>query len=291
MKSSAAHRSIFRNPLFLILPSILILICFLLLPYITMVVMSFRTPSTSKPYAPGFTLSNYMKALTDPYYLNVLSNTLLFGFITTIVCLALGYPVAYHLARIKSRYKGLLYVGILSPLLAGVVIRCYGWIVLLADNGLINDLLRKTGMIQSQVHLMYNYLGVGIGLVHVYLPFMILPILGNIQGIDPALEAAARSLGASKIKSFFRIVLPLSLPGIQSGTILVFVLTISAYVIPILLGGFKVMIMPTLVVQQILESFLWPFGAALALIMFAATVLIIFLYIKIMARLMRGVVG
>jgi putative spermidine/putrescine transport system permease protein len=146
-------------------------------------------------------------------------------------------------------------------------------------------------MIHSQVHLMYNYLGVGIGLVHVYLPFMILPILGNIQGIDPALEAAARSLGASKIKSFFRIVLPLSLPGIQSGTILVFVLTISAYVIPILLGGFKVMIMPTLVVQQILEAFLWPFGAALALIMFAAAVLIIFLYIKIMARLMRGVVG
>jgi len=255
-----------------------------------MVVMSFRIPSTSKPFEPGFTLANYIKALTDPYYLNVLRNTVLFGLVTTIICLALGYPVAYHLARTKSRYKGLLYAGILSPLLVGVVIRCYGWIVILADNGLINDILKKMGIIQSHVQLMYNYFGVGVGLVHVFLPFMILPILGNIQGIDPALEAAARSLGASKIKTFLKVILPLSLPGIQSGTILVFVLTISAYVIPILLGGFKVMIMPTLVVQQVLESFLWPFGAALALIMFTAAVFIIFLYIKIMARLMKGVV-
>lgn len=290
MKNPPRHKSIFSKSLFLILPCIIILICFFFLPYITMVVMSFRPPSTSKPYEPGFTLSNYIKALTDPYYLSVLRNTLLFGLITTLICLALGYPVAYHLARTKSRYKGFLYAGILSPLLVGVVIRCYGWIVILADHGLINDMLKKIGLIQSHVQLMYNFFGVGVGLVHVFLPFMILPILGNIQGIDPALEAAARSLGASKVKTFLKIILPLSLPGIQSGTILVFVLTISAYVIPILLGGFKVMIMPTLVVQQVLESFLWPFGAALALIMFAAAVFIIFLYIKVMARLMRGVV-
>ena len=255
-----------------------------------MVIMSFRTPSTSKPFDPGFTLFNYIKALTDPYYLGVLGDTLLFGIITTAVCLVLGYPVAYHLARSKSRYKGFLYAGILSPLLVGVVIRCYGWMVILADNGLINDILIKIGIIKTNAHLMYNYFGVGVGLVHVFLPFMILPILGNIQSIDPALEAAARSLGASKMKTFFRVVLPLSLPGIQSGAILVFVLTISAYVIPILLGGFKVMIMPTLVVQQVLESFLWPFGAALAMIMFAAALIVIFLYIKIMTRLMRGVV-
>jgi len=290
VKNHPSRKFLFRKSLFLILPSIIILICFFFLPYITMVVMSFRTPSTSKPYETGFTFSNYTKALTDAYYLNVLKNTLLFGFITTVICLVLGYPVAYHLARTKSRYKGFLYAGILSPLLVGVVIRCYGWIVILADNGLVNDMLKKMGLIQSHAQLMYNYFGVGVGLVHVFLPFMILPILGNLQGVDPALEAAARSLGASKTKTFFWIVLPLSLPGIQSGTILVFVLTISAYVIPILLGGFKVMIMPTLVVQQVLESFLWPFGAALALIMFTAAVLIIFLYIRIMARLMRGVV-
>jgi len=250
-------------------------------------VMCFRVPSASKPFEVGFTLANYLKALTDPYYLGVLGRTLLFGLVTTAICLFLAYPVAYHLARTRSRYKSVLYVGILSPLLVGVVIRCYGWIVLLADNGLINNLLKDIGLIQSQVHLMYNYLGIGIGLVHVYLPFMILPILGSIQSINPALEDAARSLGASKTMTFFKVVLPLSLPGIQSGTILVFVLTISAYVIPILLGGFKVMLMPTLVVQQVLESFLWPFGAALALILFAAAVFIVFLYIKIMARMIK----
>lgn len=290
MKNPPGRKSIFQKSLFLILPSIIILICFFFLPYLTMVVMSFRVPSTSKAYEPGFTLDNYIKALTDPYYLGVLRDTLLFGLITTIICLALGYPVAYHLARTKSRYKGFLYAGILSPLLVGVVIRCYGWIVILADNGLVNDILKKMGVIESHVQLMYNFFGVGVGLVHVFLPFMILPILGNIQGIDPALEAAARSLGASKIKTFLKIVLPLSLPGIQSGTILVFLLTISAYVIPILLGGFKVMIMSTLVVQQVLESFLWPFGTALAMIMFAAVVFIFFLYLKMMAQLMRGVV-
>ena len=273
--------------LFLVLPCLMILLVFFFIPYINMILMSFRVPSTSKPFEVGFTLANYLKALTDSYYLGVLGRTVLFGLVTTGICLLLAYPVAYHLARTRSRYKSVLYVGILSPLLVGVVIRCYGWIVLLADNGLINNLLKDFGLVQSQVQLMYNYLGIGIGLVHVYLPFMILPILGSIQSINPALEDAARSLGASKAKTFFRVILPLSFPGIQSGTILVFVLTISAYVIPILLGGFKVMLMPTLVVQQVLESFLWPFGAALALIMFAAAVFIITLYIKIMARMIK----
>ena len=289
MTNPRRSESYFRSTLFLILPCLIILFCFFLIPYINMVVMSFRVPSSSKPFEAGFTFSNYIKALTDPYYLGVLGNTVAFGLITTVICLVLGYPVAYHLARNRSRYKGLLYAGILSPLLVGVVIRCYGWMVILADNGLINNFLKDLGIIQSHAQLMYNHFGVSVGLIHVFLPFMILPVLGNIQSIDPGLEAAARSLGASKTKTFLKIVLPLSLPGIQSGSILVFVLTISAYVIPILLGGFKVMIMPTLVVQQVLESFLWPFGAALALIMFAAAVFIIFMYLKIMARLMRGV--
>jgi putative spermidine/putrescine transport system permease protein len=174
-------------------------------------------------------------------------------------------------------------------LLVGVVVRCYGWIIILANNeGLINNTLREMGLVKTYVPLMYNTFGVSVGLVHIFLPFMILPLLGAIQSIDPALEEAAQSLGGSRLKIMARIVFPLSMPGVQAGTILVFVLTISSYVIPILLGGFKVMIMPTLVVQQLLDAMLWPFGAALAFLLSISGGIVVYLYLKATSRLMRG---
>jgi len=275
-----------NTALLLFLPTVIFLVLFLLVPYVNMLVMSFRTPSTSAVFAPGFTTDNYTKALTDLYYFGVLFKTVVFGMVTTAICLLIGYPVAYHLARTKSRFKGLLYVGILSPLLVGVVIRCYGWIILLANNGLINDTLIKAGLIETHLPLMYNNFGIGVGLVHVFLPFMILPILGSIQSIDPALEEAAQSLGASRAKTMFKVVLPLSLPGIQSGAILVFVLTISAYVIPILLGSFQEVIMPTLVIQLLIDAFLWPFGAALAFILSLTGAAVVIAFLKITNRYM-----
>jgi putative spermidine/putrescine transport system permease protein len=275
--------------LLLLLPALALLVAFFLVPYVNMLVMSFRVPSTSQPYAPGFTVGNYVGALTDVYYLEILWDTMVFGALTTLACLVIAYPVAYHLARSRSRYKGLLYACVLSPLLVGVVIRCYGWIILLANNGLINDSLKRAGLVGTFLPLMYNEFGVAVGLIHVFLPFMILPVLGSIQSIDPALEEAAQSLGASRLKTMWRVVIPLSLPGIQAGTILVFVLTVSSYVIPILLGGYKVMLMSTLVVQQLLDAFLWPFGAALALILSVAGALAIYLYLRFTGRLMRGI--
>jgi putative spermidine/putrescine transport system permease protein len=278
-----------RPSLLLILPTVALLVVFFLLPYANMLLMSFRVPSTVRPYAPGFTIGNYVKALTDVYYLKVLGYSFAFGVLTTAACLVIAYPVAYHLARTTSRFKGLLYACVLSPLLVGVIVRCYGWLIILANNGLINDGLRKAGLITGRLPLMYNEFGVSVGLIHIFLPFMILPLLGSIQSIDPALEEAARSLGASPFKAIRRIVIPLSLPGIQAGTILVFVLTMSAYVIPILLGGLKVMLMSTLVVQQLLDAFLWPFGAALAFILSATGAATIFVYVRMTARLMRGI--
>jgi putative spermidine/putrescine transport system permease protein len=250
--------------------------------------MSFRNPSTTAVFAPGFTVGNYTKALADPYYLGVLAQTIALGALTTAICAVVGYPVAYHLARTRSRWRGLLYVGVLSPLLVGVVIRCYGWIILLANNGLINNAVKKLGGTSHGLPLMYNSFGVGVGLVHVFLPFMILPILSAVQSIDPALEDAARSLGASRARTMLRVVIPLSLPGIQAGAILVFVLSISAYVIPILLGALKVKLMTTLVIQLLIDAFLWPFGAALAFILAATGGLIVYLFIRATGRLMRG---
>ena len=178
----------------------------------------------------------------------------------------------------------------MSPLLVGVVIRCYGWLIILGNNnGLVNNLLRDIELIERPIRFIYNYFGVSVGLVHVFLPFMILPILGAIQSIDPRLEEAAQSLGASRLRVMWRVVFPLSLPGVQAGAILVFVLTISSYVIPILLGGLNVMIMPTLVVQQLLDAMLWPFGAALAFILSIAGALSVYFYLRLTARFMRGI--
>lgn len=281
------------KPLFLLLPTAGLLVAFLLLPYLNMVVMSFRNPSTSQVFAPGFTVDNYLNALLDVdlYYLEILFDTMLFGAFTAAVCLVIGYPVAYHLARTQSRYRALLYAFVLSPLLVGVVVRCYGWMIILGNyDGLINNLLRQMGAITEPLPLMYNYLGVSIGLIHIFLPFMILPLMGAIQSIDPRLEEAAQSLGAPRWKTMLRVVLPLSMPGVQAGTVLVFVLTISSYVIPILLGGMNVMIMPTLVVQQLLDAMLWPFGAALAFILSVAGGLVVYIYFKLTTRIMRGIV-
>lgn len=273
---------------FLLLPSLLLLIGFFVLPYISMVVMSFRIPSTTSAFAPGYTIANYTKILGDSYYLELLAQTLLLGVIISAICLLIGYPVAYHLVRTTSRYKGLLYACIISPLLVGVVVRCYGWTILLANNGLINQAAKGSKLFPGGLKLMYNSFGVSIGLVHVLLPFMILPLMNTIQSIDPALEEAARSLGASKVRSFFRVTLPLSLPGIQSGVILVFMLTISAYVIPVLLGAMKFKILSTIVIQLLIDGFLWPSGAALALVLSAAGAISVLLFLRITGRLMRG---
>lgn len=255
------------GPLLLIAPAAILLCVFLVLPYLNIVVMSFRMPGQGTPYGPGFTLGNYGKFFSDFFYVQQVINTLWIGFLTTFLCLILGYPVAWQLARGASTFRALGYALVLSPLLVGIVIRSYGWTILLGNNGIINRTLTGWGLIDGPLPLMYNALGIIIALVHVFLPFMILPIMSAIQGIDPSLEAAARSLGASKITSFRRITLPLSLPGIQAGCILVFVLSLSAYVTPSLIGGLRVKTMAVTVVDALIDTFQWPFGSALALML------------------------
>ena len=255
------------GPLLLIAPAAVLLTAFLVLPYLNIVLMSFRMPGQGTPYGPGLTLANYGKFFSDIFYIQQVVNTLWIGFVTTFSCLVLGYPVAWQLARGTSSFRALGYGLVLSPLLVGIVIRSYGWTILLGNNGLINRTLMGWGLIDGPLPLMYNALGIIIALVHVFLPFMILPIMSAIQGIDPSLEAAARSLGASKLTAFRRITLPLSLPGIQAGCILVFVLSLSAYVTPSLIGGLRVKTMAVTVVDALIDTFQWPFGSAMALVL------------------------
>jgi len=277
-----------RRAFWLIAPALVLIGVFLVLPYLNIVLMSLRPPAVGAPYSAGFTLANYGNALSDGYLLGVLGDTLLLGLTVTPICLLLGYPVAYHLARTTSRWGSVLYVLVLSPLLVGVVVRSFGWLILLSGNGVINRVLLDLGLIHAGLQLMNNRLGVTIALVHVFLPFMILPMVGAIQSIDPSLESAARSLGASRLKVFWRLVLPLSWPGIQAGTILVFVLSLSAYVTPVMLGGAQVKTMSVLVVQNLIDNFQWPAGAAQALVLTACGMAAVALYAALTGRFLKG---
>jgi putative spermidine/putrescine transport system permease protein len=264
----------------LIAPAAVLLGVFLLVPYLNIVLMSFRPPATGAPYGPGLTLGNYQRALTDGYYLGQLGSTLWIALLTTAATLLVGFPVAWQLARSRSRWRPVLYGIVLSPLLVGIVVRSFGWTILLGNNGVINKAARSLGLTLAPLPLMYNTLGIVIALTHVFLPFMILPVMAALQTIDPALEAAGRSLGATRRVAFRRIVLPLALPGIQSGCILVFVLALSAYVTPVLIGGMRVKTMTLTVVDTLTDAFQWPLGSALALMLSVAGGLCVVLFAR-----------
>jgi putative spermidine/putrescine transport system permease protein len=269
------------KPLWLIAPAAAIITVFLILPYINIVVMSFRTPGNGTPYAAGFTFANYGRLISESFYILQAANTLLIGFITTALCLIIGFPVAWQLAQRDMRFRGLAYGLVLSPLLVGIVTRSYGWTILLGNNGMINRTLMNLGWVDRPLALMYNSLGIVIALVHVFLPFMILPLMSALQGIDPSIEAAARSLGASRVTAFRRIVLPLAMPGIQAGCILVFVLSLSAYVTPSLIGGLRVKTMAVSVVDALIDTFQWPFGSAMALMLSLAGAVIVLIFARL----------
>jgi putative spermidine/putrescine transport system permease protein len=271
----------------LMLPALLLLGVFFVTPYLYLLYMSFMTHTPGAPYLPIFTFENYLETVRDPFNWRIMWQTLRFGFVTSFITLVLSYPLAYHMARTSSRVKGLLMIMLLSPLLVGIVVRSYGWMILLADQGLINQAAGALGL--GSLSLMYNETGVMIGLVHIYMPFMVLSLLGSLQAIDPDLERAARSLGAGTWQTLRRVTWPLSLPGVASGTVLIFVLTVSSYVIPSLLGGYRVLTLPLLVVQTVSELFNWPAGSAMAIVFFVITITILAVYLMLMDRAMRGV--
>lgn len=277
-----------KTNILLVVPALALLLFFFVLPYANMLYMSFLTPAKDAPYHVIPTLNNYIEAISDPFNWRILGRTMWYAFLTTILTLVLGYPMAYHMSRASGRTKGLLLMLLVSPLLVGVIIRSYGWMILLADKGLINTTLLKWGLITRSLKLMYNPFGVMVGMVHIYLPFMVLSLAGNLQSIHPDVEMAGRSLGAGPWRTFWRITWPLSLPGVFAGSLLVWILAVSAYVIPALLGGNNVLTSPMLVVQTVMDKFNWPLGSAQAMVLFLVTLAVVWLYVKLMNRAMRG---
>jgi putative spermidine/putrescine transport system permease protein len=271
----------------MMLPACLLLTVAFAFPYAYMIYVSFLTHTAARTIVHLFTLKNYSEILGDPYNWAVFGRTFAAAVIVTLASLALAYPIAYHLARTRGRWQSLFLLIVLSPLLVGVVIRSYGWMILLANTGLVNSILRQAGVVAHPLPLMYNLFGVSVGLIHIFMPFMILTITGALQTIDPDLEHMARSLGADPRATFATIVWPLSLPGVYAGTVLVFVQAMSAYATPTLLGGFRVITAPILVVQTTIESFNWPMAAAMGLVLFVASLIAIGLYSRMVAARLR----
>ena len=256
----------------LLSPSLILLLVGFLGPVALMLPISFR------PYVPGqgigdtFTLQHYVRFVTDDYYLEIFGRTILLGTTVTLLTLVIGYPLAYYLARTTSRWRSWLTILVVFPLLLNLVVRTFGWIALLANRGLVNEMLAGLGWIETPIRLMFNFTGLLIGLTHIFLPFMVLMLVGAIQTIDRSVEDAARVLGANWGSTFLRVTLPLSIPGILSGSILVFVLTISALVTPRLLGGPTYKVMSTLIYDQFLALLNWPAGSAMAVLLTAMVI-------------------
>lgn len=274
----------------LLAPALLLFVGFFVVPLAVVALISVLTGNPVNDPEARLTAQHYAKLVSDRFYLDVLLVTLRLGLWTTLAALLVGYPLAWQLARMRSQTgRTLLLMAVLSPLLVGVVVRTYAWMTLLSDQGVVNTLLRSLGLTRAPVPLMYNEFGIVVALVHIYTPFMVLTLTGVIGKIDPRWEEAARNLGASRLRAFAEVTLPLSLPGIVAGSLLVFALSISAYVTPILMGGFSIITLPILIYQQVSGVFNFGFAAALGLILLLVSLAIVLAYHRAMLRVARGV--
>ena len=226
----------------------------------------------------------YIKLFTDPYYLNILVETLKLSVIVTVVCLLLGYPVSYFMVRHAGRINDLIVFCLLAPLLTSVIIRTFGWQVLLARDGPINSILVGLGIFSHRIDLVRNPISVYIALVHVMIPFMILSITAVLSGIDQGYEEAARVLGANKWRAFFHVTLPLSLDGIASGCVLVFVITNGSFLAMLLLGGGKVNTLPLLIYQQFNLTHDMVFASAMGNVLLAAALICLLVLLRFIQR-------
>jgi ABC-type spermidine/putrescine transport system permease subunit I len=270
-------------------PAVLLLLVFLILPYAEMITMSFRTSQPGTMYGLAYTADHYRKVATDTLYLDALARSLLTAAAITFACLVISYPIAWHMSRARGRKALLLYACVASPLMIGVLIRNFGWMIVVNVDGPLNRALLSVGVIDRPMRLLFTQGLVALALVHVFTPFMVLPINNALRNINPAILEASRSLGAGRIATFWKVILPLSFPGMQPGLILVFVLATAAYVTPALLGGQMVSLMPTLVVQTLVGTFDWPLGAALAVMMATAAMAVVILFSLATHRLMERV--
>lgn len=256
-----------KNIIKLALPATLLLTIFFVIPSIYIFTKVLKTDG----------IKYFTKFFMDEYYREILMSTIFTALKVTLFALILGYPTAYYLARTTSKYKNLMLMGAVLPFLVSALVRAYGWIVILGDTGIINQILQGIGIIDKPIKILYTMNGVTIGLVHLLIPYMILSIATVMQNIPTNLEYASRSLGASKWKTFQKVIFPLSLPGVITGSILVFTVSMTAFVTPKLLGGPRIKLMSTMIYQEVQVTFNWSMASAISFILLGAILVILIL--------------
>ncbi|WP_164778390.1 ABC transporter permease [Mesorhizobium sp. M7A.F.Ca.US.006.01.1.1] len=269
-------------PFVLLLPATLIFAIFFIWPLVTLTIISFHDYGRMTGIVETFTLKHYRNILFDSFYLEIVWRSMRLSLVTSIVTVVVGYPVALYLMVATARSRALVIFFILSPLMISVIVRTFGWVMILGPNGLFQSIASALGL--SGGNFLHTEAAVIVGLVNVLLPFVVLSIATSLQSVDPMIPLAATSLGASPCRVFARVIVPLSLPGVLSGMLIAFSLASSTFVTPAVLGGSQYRVLSTMLYQQSMVLQNWPFGAAIALFLVA----IVFLVVTIQFRVVEG---
>jgi putative spermidine/putrescine transport system permease protein len=259
------------------------------LPLALTLILSFHVFDPATGIKDQYTLAHYAAVITDDYYLGVFWRTLRLAALTTLICAAIGAPEAYILSRMREPWRSVFLLAIIGPLLVSVVVRTFGWSMLLGQTGLVNEALRPLGF--GTVRLLYTETAIVIALVHVMLPFMVIPVWTSLQKLDPMVEAAAWTLGASRFTALRRVVMPQVTMGLLSGSLVVFGLSASAFAVPALLGGRRLKVAATLVYDEYMNELNWPLGAAIAILVLAINLVIMLVYHRAVEARARRTMG
>ena len=258
-----------------VVPLYLFTLLFVLGPMVYMVAVSFATNNPSGyGFQWKFTLDNFRKIL-DSVYLQCFIQSFKLAFATTGICILIGYPFGYYMGRLSATGKKIMMFLIMVPFWTSSLIRIYGWLIILQAKGIFNWILQAIGLIDEPLKILYTYPAVLVGMVYALLPFMILAVYSSVEKMDWSLVEAARDLGASPAKAFFTVTLKLTLPGLMSGIILTFVPSMGLFFIADLLGGNKIVLVGSLIQDQLTRGSNWPFAAALAMVLTIMTTLLI----------------
>ena len=268
-----------RNLLILLLPATIWLLIFFIIPLIIVLVYSFLERGTYGGVTWEFTLKNYQRLAND-LYLNIFWRSLGLASLTTLICLIIGYPLAFFIATSSTRWRNLLLFLVIIPFWTNFLVRTYAWMIILRSEGMINTMLQSLNLIQEPLNLLFTPFAVIVGLIYGYLPFMILPLYATIERLNFSLVEAAQDLGANQIRTFFRIILPLTLPGIIAGSILVFIPALGAFITPDILGGAKTVMVGNLIQNQFLQARDWPFGSALSMGLMVLVLIPVMIYFR-----------
>jgi putative spermidine/putrescine transport system permease protein len=268
----------------LLAPIAAIYLIALIAPISFFLVMSVFRYSALDLWVPTVTGENFARLLGEPYHRAIIVRTLKIALLTTVGSLALGYPLAWYLARTASAWRGLLMFLVVAPLMTGVIVRTYGWIVLLGSEGTVNTVLRGLGLVDRPLKILHTELAVLIALVHILLPYMVFPLFAALAGQDPDLERAAHTLGAGRARTFLEVTLPLSRPGILMGSALVFTLTAGAVVTPALMGGKDVQMLGQTIYELTMSTLNWPLASAGAFVLVLCQLTILLVYFRIGRR-------